>query len=92
MNGMFWRDNRMDLNNGVSQVCDAVEHAQIAVYRAQSYNCPQEFQHAQQLVAYAQQVLRDSAGVNFNEEEQLRVKHARELLRHLQETQASLQQ
>ncbi|WP_175989220.1 hypothetical protein [Bacillus sp. Marseille-Q1617] len=81
----------MEYGSQVKELCEAVEHAQAAVYHSQELNDTGQFQHAQQLIAYVNQLLFELKDVQINEKDSLKVKHAREMIRHLQETQASLQ-
>jgi hypothetical protein len=75
----------------VRKLCEAVEHAQTAVYHSQELNDTGQYQHAQQLIANAHQLLHELKEEHVSVTDSLKVKHAREMIRHLQETQASLQ-
>jgi hypothetical protein len=81
----------MEYQSQVIALCEAVEHAQAAVYHSQELNDTGQYQHAQQLIAYVNQLLHDLKDADVSETDSLKVKHAREMIRHLQETQASLQ-
>ncbi|MEG9296895.1 hypothetical protein V6B33_10555 [Mangrovibacillus sp. Mu-81] len=81
----------MGYDTRVKELCEAVEHAQIAVYHSQEQNDTGQYQHAQQLIAYVYQLLHELKEEHVSETDSLKMKHAREMIRHLQETQASLQ-
>jgi hypothetical protein len=81
----------MEYDTQVNEICKAVEHAQAAVYHSQELNDTGHYQHAQQLIAYVNQLLHELKDAHVSETDSLKLKHAREMIRHLQETQASLQ-
>ncbi|MCK6256501.1 hypothetical protein M1K46_06420 [Fictibacillus sp. WQ 8-8] len=77
----------MDHQNLYSNALECVENARKAIEESQGNNNPEEFQQAKQLLEYAHEMVQQSRQTDgLTEEQTKRLFHAREHLRHLQET------
>ncbi|EIT86360.1 hypothetical protein A374_05331 [Fictibacillus macauensis ZFHKF-1] len=77
----------MDENMQYARTLDQVEAARKAIEEAQSNYNPEEFQNARQLLSIARQGVKQTEhDATLNPTQQKELFHAREHLRHLQET------
>jgi hypothetical protein len=79
------------MENGFEETINAVRTAEEALIKAQENSNPEDFQHAKQLLQFAEMQLHKH-GEDNDPEHQKRLFHAKEHMRHLLETQNAIQE
>ncbi len=80
----------MEKNKQNQRIVDLLNEAQQAVIEAQGNKDPGKYQHAQNAIQEAKVFLQESFK-STNPEEETKVLHAKELLRHLEEAQHAIE-